>query len=140
MKVKGFTLIEIMIVVAIVAILAAVAFPSYQEYVKKSRRADCKAALADAVAKQERWYFRYNQYTGDVNDIGGVSGTLESPEQFCQIAIDTSCDVGGAPISCFTLKAIPQGVQQGDKCGTLTVTNVGVKGLESATLPLDQCW
>lgn len=139
MKVKGFTLIEILIAVAIVAILAAVAFPSYQESVKKTRRADCKAALADAVAKQERWYFRNNQYSNSVNDIGGSGGTLNSPEGFCSITIDTSC-AGGGTIDCFTLKAIPQGAQTGDKCGTLTITNTGVKGQESATLPLAQCW
>ncbi|MDV7393712.1 type IV pilin protein, partial [Arthrospira platensis SPKY1] len=60
----GFTLIEVMIVVAIIAILAAIAYPSYQEQVRKSRRADAKVSLLDAVQRQERFFTVNNQYTG----------------------------------------------------------------------------
>lgn len=139
---KGFTLIELMIVVAVVAILAAVAFPSYQESVRKSNRTDCKVALSAAVAMQERWYFRNNSYTDKVNEIGGSVGppaTLNSPEGFCGITIDVSC-AGGGTIDCFTLKATPQGAQKNDKCGILTVTNTGLKGVENATYSVDECW
>ena len=136
---KGFTLIELMIVVAVVAILAAVAFPSYQESVRKSNRTDCKAALSAAVAMQERWYFRNNSYTDKVNEIGGTGGVLDSPEGFCGITIDVSC-AGGGTIDCFTLKATPQGAQKNDKCGILTVTNTGLKGVEKATYSVDECW
>ena len=51
---RGFTLVELMIVVAIVAILAAIGYPSYQNSVQKSRRADGRAALQEAAARQER--------------------------------------------------------------------------------------
>ena len=61
---KGFTLIELMIVVAVIAILAAIAYPSYQDSVRKSRRADAKAVVLNAAQILERCYTQNNVYTG----------------------------------------------------------------------------
>jgi len=76
----GFTLIELMIAVAIIGILLAVALPSYEKSVQKSRRSDGKIALEKAAAMQEQFYFLNNQYSTDVNDLGGSGGTLNSLE------------------------------------------------------------
>ncbi|RZA07773.1 MAG: prepilin-type N-terminal cleavage/methylation domain-containing protein, partial [Moraxellaceae bacterium] len=62
-KDSGFTLIEVMVTVAIVAILAAIAIPNYSQYVQKTRRTDAQEKLLDMAAQQERWFFTKNQYT-----------------------------------------------------------------------------
>ena len=110
-KHSGFTLIELMIVVAIVAILATVALPSYQRSVEQTRRTDAKIALVTAVTAQEKWYFQKGTYSTDVNDIGGDSGSLISSEGYYAITITNAgagC-VGGGGVSynCFTLTATP---------------------------------
>ncbi len=81
---RGFTLIELMIVVAVIAILAAIAYPSYQDSVRKSRRADAKAALLDLAQFMERNYTTANRY--DQNSAGTAINTAalpygESPER-----------------------------------------------------------
>lgn len=129
-KENGFTLIEIMIAVAIVAIIAAVALPSYQEQIRKSRRSDAKIGLEKAAALQEQHRFTNNTYSGDVNDIGGTGGTLISPEGHYTIATSvvsssTGCSTDGF---CFLLTATATGVQASDTdCATFTLTNTGTK-------------
>jgi len=66
-KPNGFTLIELMIVVAVVGILAAVAYPSYAEYVRKSRRSDAIAAISKVQQAQERWRASNPAYSADVS-------------------------------------------------------------------------
>ncbi|WP_339668889.1 type IV pilin protein [Dasania marina] len=132
---KGFTLIELMIVVAIVAILAAIALPSYQNSVQKSRRSDAKAALEIAATAQERWFFQHNGYSSDVDNIGGGgSGTLLSPEGYYTITINNRSGsggcVGGGSVgyNCYSLTATPVsgGVQEDDTdCATLSITETG---------------
>ena len=67
----GFTLVEIMIVIAILGILSAIAIPSYQEYIRKSRRTDAKEALLSAAALQERYFLQNNHYSSDISTVGG---------------------------------------------------------------------
>lgn len=99
MRMRGFTLIELMITVVVVAILAAVAFPSYQDSLRKSRRTDGKNALTQAVANMERYYAERNSYasavmcanTNNKPDIcsgscSGVGGTCTSTENNYTIA------------------------------------------------------
>jgi len=75
-KQKAFTLIEVMIVVVIVAILAAIAVPSYQDSIRKTRRADAKEALMRIAALQERYFFTNNKY-GTASDLGVGSTSQE---------------------------------------------------------------
>ncbi len=77
---RGFSLIELMIALAILTIIVSVALPSYEKSVQKSRRSDVIIALEKAAAMQEQFYFLNNQYTTDVNNLGGSSGNLDSPE------------------------------------------------------------
>ncbi len=69
----GFTLIELMIVVAIIGILAAIAYPSYQEQVQKSRRADCQGALTGLASAMERFFTVNTTYAGAAVGAGGIS-------------------------------------------------------------------
>ena len=74
-KTLGFTLIELMIVVAVVGILAAIAYPSYVDHVRKARRADAKAALTEVSQKLETLFARDASYSADLTDIGYTNAT-----------------------------------------------------------------
>lgn len=123
---SGFTLIELMIVVAIIGILAAIAYPAYQDQMRKSRRSDAHAALTQAAALQERIYMDTNQYSSDIDDIGGNT----SPEGYYTISVtNPGCTTN---YSCFTLTATPN-IADPD-CPTVTLDEKGIKG------PSTDCW
>ena len=144
-RVRGFSLIELMIVTAIVAILAAVAVPSYQNHIKKGKRADGKAYLLDLVSRQERFYTQFSSYTGvltaSTNCNGGACGlglaANLSPEKFYTATITASpsgCSAGGTLCTGYSMSATPSGWTD-DQCGTLTLTHTATKsvsGTESA--------
>ncbi len=144
----AFTLIELMVVVAIVGILAGIAYPSYQESVMKSRRSDAKGVLLSLANTMERHFTEVNSYcdaaaggTAVANCASAVEDT-GSPSIFA-IPADTASyyavTISAAAPNSYTLSAAPTGVQSGDKCGTLTLTHTGVKN-NSAGLSLTECW
>ncbi|MDH5857025.1 type IV pilin protein [Lampropedia aestuarii] len=122
---EGFTLIEIMIVVAIVSILAAVAYPSYQEYMLRSRRAEGQALLNEAAARQERFRAQNGTYTEAVSKLKLPYGDLSERGYYKLVISDGNGDGDG-----YTLTAERQGVQVADKkCGDLVLDGVGKKSL-----------
>lgn len=131
---QGFTLIELMIVVAIVGILSAIAYPSYAEYIRRGHRADARAGLLQAQQWLERAATAQGIYPTTLPAALTWSG-------------DTSkrYDIGfkGTPTNAaFTLIATRKGGQSGDKCGDYTLTNTGTQGndnLASGTTTAD-CW
>jgi type IV pilus assembly protein PilE len=130
-KTWGFTLMELMIAVAVVGILAAVAFPSYQSQVIKTRRSDGKAALMSAAAKQEQYYLDNKTYA---DTLAKLNVAAASPEGYYQIRITASS------ATAFTLQAAPQGSQTSDTiCGNLTLNNLGTK-TESGSGTVNDCW
>lgn len=142
-KHNGFTLIELMIVIAIVAILASIAYPAYQDQVRKSRRADCEGSLLGLSNALERYYTANNKFTG--TSLGTNPGDI-FPAQ-CPIDGGTptyTLSVSAASNSAYTIQAAPVagGPQDGDKCGTLTLTSTGVKDVIGATTGLTaaDCW
>lgn len=127
----GFTLIEIMIVVAIVAILAAIAIPSYQDQAIKTRRSDGMAALTNAAQQLERCFSQNGKYTACPGYADGAPVT--SDEGWYSVGIVTTA-------STYTLTATPQGAQTKDTdCANLTLTQTGKKGI-SGTATVDDCW
>jgi len=132
-KANGFSLVELMIALAIVGILASIAYPSYVTQMQQARRADCEAALMQLAGVMERDFTRNNQYR-DLIAAGGFSG---------QCPIDggnASYTLGYQALAAttYTLQATPAGAQAGDPCGTLTLTNTLQKGQSSGTLA--ECW
>jgi len=127
---RGFTLIELMIVVAVVAILATIAMPSYQEHVRKSRRAQAKADLVELAQQLERHHTVQNTYAGLTLPF------TQSPRD--GTARYTVSYVGTPGASTFTLQAVPGDSQSADKCGTLTLDQAGRKTPAAATVA--DCW
>ncbi len=126
----GFTLLELMITVAIIAILAAIAYPGYLDQVRKTRRSDAVAALLKTAQVLERCYTEYNAY--DNTSCPAVDDSDGTKLASVYASTDEGYYTLGATVlnaSAFTLQAIPNGDQANDKCRTLTYNHIGIKGV-----------
>jgi type IV pilus assembly protein PilE len=140
---RGFTLIEIMGVVAIIGILTAVVLPSYWNSVMKSRRSSAQSALLDLASREARYYTSNNVYTADLPTLGFPTGTTAVPvpgggnNHF----YDVTATVGPDPNS-YTLTAVPVGAQTKDStCYTYTYSNLGLRANQDASgTALTSCW
>lgn len=149
----GFTLIELMVTVAIVGILASIALPSYHESVSKSRRADVKGVLLGLANAMERRFTEANNYCDTAEATGGTavtgcgtatedSGTSSIYSIPAETASFYTVTISVPTASSYTLSAARAGVQANDKCGTLTLTHTGAKGVSSANTGIiaADCW
>ncbi len=126
---KGFTLIELMIVVVVVAILAAIAYPNYQDQVRAARRGQAKADLVEYAQLAERFHTVNDTY------VGFALPTAVSPREggTTRYALTMPTQTAAA----FVIAAAAQGDQVNDMCGNLSLSQAGVKTSGGA---LDQCW
>jgi type IV pilus assembly protein PilE len=135
-KTRGFTLIELMIVVAIVGIVAAFAYPSYREQVIKSRRAEGMGELLELADRMERFFSDRGTYVGAT--LGNAATDIypaTTEKGHYALAIPTQTAIA------FSVTAAPLGQQLADdtKCGTFSITSLGVKGI-TGTASLENCW
>lgn len=132
-RTHGFTLIEMMVTVAIVGILAAVGYPSYLEHLAKGRRADGRAALVDLAQRMERYYTERSTYaTATLGNSGIYPST--SPQGYYTLSIIAKS------ATAFSIQATPTGSQLHDACGSLGYNQAGDKSTSGGTLPTSACW
>lgn len=131
---QGFTLIELMIVVAIIGILSAIALPSYSEYIRRGHRVDARAGLLQAQQWLERAATANGVYPTTLPSALMWSGDTAKRYDIGFAAGNTN--------SAFTLTASPKGAQTGDKCGNYTLTNTGLRGANGVTTGdiVTECW
>ena len=131
----GFTLIELMVVLAIVAILAGVAYPSYIESVKRARRSEARTYLLEAQQFMARFYSANSRYTTD--EAGTTSPALPARLQSVPADAPRYTLSVAATLNGYTLTAAPVGE---DDCGDLTLTHTGAKGRSGQGPTAAECW
>lgn len=145
---QGFTLIEVMIVVAIVAILTAVAVPNYTRYVERGRRAEARELMMRVASAEERYYTNFNRYTANISAAAPTGlGLANLRSEHYTVAV-----VLGATNQEYTIMAtapatFPAGhpdagkpnPQARDKCGVLSLSNAGVKNQTGSPVN-GACW
>lgn len=118
---KGFSLIELMIAVAVVAILASIGYPSYTQYVVRSNRAAAKAQMLDIANRQQQFLLSNRAYVSKTTlETNGYSLPAEVGARY-----DYDITVGTGTVPSYTITFAPKGAQAGD--GTLTLNSEGVK-------------
>lgn len=138
---SGFTLIEVLIVVAIVGVLAAIALPSYSRYVARSQRADARAQLLQAAQYMNKFYAANDSYSVARNgNAVALPATLQiSPASGARLyQLDTVNSTFAA--TTFQLVFQPVNSMSNDPCGSLTLDNTGAKGITGTGMTRDDCW
>jgi len=137
-KMRGMTLIELMIVIAILGIIVALGYPSYQDQVRKSRRSEGMGELLEMADRMERRYSDVGTYAGITADV--LYGTDTADDKFpttkghYKLSIDN-----GADNVQFSIRAVPQGNQTKDKCHTFVYNSNGQRTTTGGSLNAEQC-
>jgi type IV pilus assembly protein PilE len=134
---RGFTLIEILIVVAILGILTSIALPAYQNSVLRSGRAEAKGELMTVASDQERFFASSNTYSTDATPLITTDATKRTTENGLY-TITVAAGATGSIATSFVATATAVGDQTADACVTLTISSIGVRGATGDTA--DKCW
>lgn len=130
----AFTLIELMVVLAILGIIVAVAYPAYTDQVRTARRAEAKSALQQGINRQERHFTSNNTYTADMTELGYAADPFITEEGWYSVSA-AAC--GGSTIAqCAVMTAAPQNDQTNDSCGSFTLNTRGQRTVTGS----GDCW
>ena len=139
---RGFTLIEVMVTVAIVAILASIAYPSYVEQISRSRRADAQAAMLETAQWIERQYTVSNAYNkkgdGSTLDTAALPALKTKTAEVYTLSFGNTTAAAAPTATAFTLRMVPKGAMSSDKCGTMALSSTGAKSVSTGTVAA--CW
>lgn len=147
---KGYSLLELIVIMAIVGILAAIAFPTYHSHVIVANRSDAHIDIQDLAARQERWMAQFNHYTDDVTDLTGSSSSTKGHYTlkivYKQLTNGANCKTAASPSSPnrrqYTIIALPLSASQktDSDCTCIFMTNVGFRGSSGARTDASDCW
>ena len=128
-RLRGFTLIELMITVTIAAVLMSIAFPLYLHQIRESRRTDARSALLDLASREERYYSMQNAYTSSATALGYTGWGIPIGSGYYQLGQPSNINAATATTpATFTLTATPvagKGQDQDTDCQSFTVTQTG---------------
>ena len=131
----GFTLVEMLIVLALMGILTAIAVPQYNAYRIRSNRADAKVALVEGAQRMERYFTRSSSFIGADSAATGAKVPTKSGSGLYSVGFDGMLTSGT-----FVLQAVPTGSQTADNCGTLKIDQTGRKWAEKGGAEVAGCW
>jgi type IV pilus assembly protein PilE len=141
---RGFSLLELMIVVAIIAIISAIAYPSYMEFVVTAKRTTASSALLQVADKQQQFFMDNKSYTNDLTNLGFAANPLIINDEGESVASGDSDSIYSISLSnvtaiTYTATAAPQKVQadRDSECASFTITQAGAKGHTGTG---DDCW
>ncbi|WP_259372623.1 type IV pilin protein [Inhella inkyongensis] len=135
---RGFSLIELMIAVAIVAILAAIALPAYSSYLQRSRRAEVQSFMQDVIARQQHYLVDRRAYSDSITNAPAAGGLgMTVPSSVAAVYTLTMTTDNTVKPMTVSLSAAPKSgtAQASDSCGTLVITQAGDKSADKAG-----CW
>lgn len=136
-RTQGFSLIELMIVIALIGILAAIAYPNYMEYLNRAKRAEAKTALLEGAQALERYYSIHGSYLdagGNLAAVFAVQVPGGGPANY------TLAAEGVATATSFMLQATRISRMAGDPCGDYRIAHTGAQTLNDATRTAASCW
>jgi len=141
---RGYTLLEMMVVVAIVTILASIGYPSYMGYITRVNRVAAKSMLLQVADRQEQFFANNKRYTNDLTALGYAANGFMVNDQGAFTADGASDRIyqitltNATPMT-YTVNAVPQLRQAGhdSQCMTLTLTHTGVRSQTGAST---ECW
>lgn len=131
-KMRGITLLELMIVVMIVGVLAAIAYPNYRDAAARAKRNEAKAALLQIATNQERFYLNNNTYTNDMTQLG-----FDMSDDWVTTSGTYTVDVFGANAQNYSATAdYNPGDNEATKCGQFAIDGRGTR----TSTPYTDCW
>lgn len=147
-KMRGFTLVEMMIVVAIISIISAIAYPSYLENVRRSNRSEVRALMLENAQYMERFFTENSSYlqSAGATPAAPVLPNLVSPRGAVGTNINYNIAFRALPaqsVTTYAIEAVPANSMAGDACATLTYNHLGQRGTDgslSAGMTSDTCW